>query len=725
MVSYVSDYRALMSGTSWWGAVPAGRSTIITYSFETSVFDHVKTSTYSDAFRSSFKPLNASQKAATLAALKQLDDASGLQFIEVAPGQGDIKFANYDLSKDPTQSTAAGYAYYPGVTIGADASFIDDIGGDVFLDDGTMTYSAADQLHVILHEVGHALGLKHPFQGDIRLDPTVDNTKQTVMSYTGYDPTLGPIDIAALRVLYGDDAADGTHIASWAWNAATATMTQTGGAGADTIRGVSTVDVIRGMGGNDLIVSGKGNDWLYGDAGDDVLFGGADNDTLDGGADNDRLDGADGDDTLNGGTGNDTLNGWAGIDRLNGGAGDDTLDGGDGNDRLDGGDGNDTLNGRAGTNTLLGGGGNDTLHGGASVDTMDGGTGDDRVSGWEGADVLAGGIGRDLLWGGIGDDRLTGGDGDDEMQGEAGNDTLIGDAGKDSLWGQDGNDRLTGGLGDDFINGGTGTDTVDYSATTGGIIATLGPTISELVNGTWVWYNAKSAEIGYDVVLEVENILGGQGADTITGNGAANLLDGRGGADRLTGGGGNDTYRVDHAGDRVFETKGQGVDRIVATQSFTLAAGQEIETLEFGTTGASVLTLRGNEFGQTLIGNAGANALDGALGSDILTGGAGGDRFLFTTKLGTTNVDRITDFASEDTVQLAQSIFTALGAGTLSTTAFKDISKAAADADDRILYKPSTGELFYDADGLGSGAKVKLAVFDNKAALTAADFFVA
>lgn len=51
VVSYVSDYRALMSGFSWWGDKPASRSAVITYSFEAGLFDYVKTSPYSDEFR--------------------------------------------------------------------------------------------------------------------------------------------------------------------------------------------------------------------------------------------------------------------------------------------------------------------------------------------------------------------------------------------------------------------------------------------------------------------------------------------------------------------------------------------------------------------------------------------------------------------------------------------------------------------------------------------------
>ncbi|WP_342149945.1 matrixin family metalloprotease [Methylorubrum sp. SB2] len=691
----VSDYRALLSGSSWWGQGTVGKPAFITYSFEARSYETVAGAPYSAAFRASFQPLTETEKAAARDALKQWGDASGIRFLEADAGQGDIRFATYDLVKDPNQSGAAGYAYYPLVHLGGDYAYDDATGGDIYLDDQVAGYSLDDMTHVLIHEIGHALGLKHPFEGDPVLATDLDNTDHTVMSYTGYGPKLGPFDLDAIRYLYGGADRDGKQVASWSWNATTDTLTQTGFATADTIRGVASADVMYGMGGND------------------ILFGGRGNDRLDGGTQDDKLYGDVGNDILNGGDGNDTLRGDAGNDTLDGGRGKDTLDGGDGNDRLIGGDGDDTLRGWAGKDTLDGGAGNDILDGG------------------DGDNVLTGGAGDDTLNGGFGRDQLDGGDGKDTLTGRDANDILVGGAGDDLLWGGAGADRLVGGLGDDWLSGGddpawsaADIDTADFSAATAAIVVSMKGTY-ELIDGTYVYFNARGADIGADRFSSIENVIGGAGNDTITGNEYANDLDGRGGNDRLAGGVGNDVYRVNSSRDVVIEARGEGRDAIVSTASYRIAAGQEVETLQFaGSTGAAKLNLFGNEFGQTLIGNAGANVLDGGLGNDVLRGGRGADTFVFSTKPGSANLDHIADFAVEDTIQLSKSIFAALAAGQLAATAFKNAGTAAIDLDDRIIYRQTTGELFYDADGSGKAAAVKFAVLDNKAALTAHDFLI-
>ena len=227
--------------------------------------------------------------------------------------------------------------------------------------------------------------------------------------------------------------------------------------------------------------------------------------------------------------------------------------------------------------------------------------------------------------------------------------------------------------------------------------------------------------------------------------GALAVIDGPSpGRDELVGGAGNDTYFVDTPGDRVFEGTGQGTDRIVATSSYRLADGQEIEILQLakgaGGTGWAPLSLTGNAFGQTLVGNAGDNRLDGGggddrlaggLGDDRLTGGSGADTFVFDTRPGRGNVDHVSDFASPDDVfQLDHAVFARLDIGVLAPGQFKILGPAKAaqaaktDADDRILYKQKTGELFYDADGSGRKEAVLIAVLDNHATLDHTDFLI-
>jgi Ca2+-binding RTX toxin-like protein len=132
----------------------------------------------------------------------------------------------------------------------------------------------------------------------------------------------------------------------------------------------------------------------------------------------------------------------------------------------------------------------------------------------------------------------------------------------------------------------------------------------------------------------------------------------------------------------------------------------------------------------TLAAGAGDDLLNGGLGLDTLTGGPGRDTFVFDTLPNTnTNRDTITDFlASDDTLQFENAVYTGLSAtGVLAAGQLRVGAglMTAGDADDRFIYNPASGILYYDANGSAAGAApVRVAVFSNLPTLTAADFFI-
>ncbi len=143
------------------------------------------------------------------------------------------------------------------------------------------------------------------------------------------------------------------------------------------------------------------------------------------------------------------------------------------------------------------------------------------------------------------EDRLDGRKGGDDIRGGDGNDTISGGKGDDGLRGNDGDDLLRGGKGEDKINGGAGQDTADYSDAT--------DTVSVLLAGShnaWVRIDG----VTEDKVKNVENVIGGKGADVLIGDSEVNLLvgnrgkdvlAGRLGADTLSGGRGRDQFMFD------------------------------------------------------------------------------------------------------------------------------------------------------------------------------------
>ncbi|WP_210484275.1 calcium-binding protein [Microvirga antarctica] len=122
-------------------------------------------------------------------------------------------------------------------------------------------------------------------------------------------------------------------------------------------------------------------------------------------------------------------------------------------------------------------------------------------------------------------------------------------------------------------------------------------------------------------------------------------------------------------------------------------------------------TLHGNAASNTLHGMNGNDVLFGGAGSDKLYGGAGKDAFVFDTAPVKGSADKIYDFNwRADKIELDNAVFTALGKGTghLNKDAFFAGTKAH-DANDRIIYDKTKGDVWYDADGSGDGAAVKIA----------------
>jgi Ca2+-binding RTX toxin-like protein len=67
-----------------------------------------------------------------------------------------------------------------------------------------------------------------------------------------------------------------------------------------------------------------------------------------------------------------------------------------------------------------------------------------------------------------------------------------------------------------------------------------------------------------------------------------------------------------------------------------------------------------------------------------------------------------------DVIKLKHTVFAAIATGVLSADAFHT-GPAAADAEDRIIYQKSTGNLYYDNDGTGAHAKVLFATIEKDA----------
>lgn len=372
--------------------------------------------------------------------------------------------------------------------------------------------------------------------------------------------------------------------------------------------------------------------------------------------------------------------------------------------------------------------------------------------------------------GGAGDDTLEGGNGHDLIYGYSSRDVLIGRGGDDSLYGGDGNDTIIGDRGNKVVLGGDGRDTVVFLQNTN-ISVDLNKTVTQ------------NTGLGFWTIRQVENVVSAGGADVIWGNGVKNVIRSQGGNDIIRPGGGNDAVYSGFGNDIIHHTSGADiidggagtdtlvlrslisvnlslrtgqnahglsitdVENIVASSGDDFVAGDANNNAIFGERGDDGLFGFGGDdriygganrdrlYGGTghdqLDGGSGDDQLYGSLGSDQLTGGIGNDTFHFDgPEFGG---DAIFDFnlGADEQDQLAFAVAGfggGLVAGALAARALRvhatDRSDAL-DADDRFIFNSVTKSLWFDADGVGGAAAMRVVTLQPSAAdLTVADFLL-
>lgn len=509
-----------------WSTMGLGQPATVTYAFRSTAPGAMPADT------AGFSRFSAVQIAATELMLLAWSDVAQINFVRVGSGtdgegafsnSASMLFGNYSSG----QSGAAAFAYYPGNPAHSANS------GDVWIN-STLWYNNAPAhlqygYQVLLHEIGHAIGLGHPGDynagsgGPITYSSSAeyyeDSRQFTVMSYFSETNTGGnfggryasaPLldDIAAAQRLYG------------------ANMTTRAD---DTVYGFnSTADRVWYNAGSQLSPQAV----IF------AVWDGGGEDTLDfsGYAQAGLVDLRQGHFSSVGGlTGNVSIAIGAVIENAIGGSGADTLIGNAADNRLRGGAGNDVLDGGAGTDTAVFSGLRSQYTITAGVEVVDGVPYRIvTVSGPDGTDVLHN---IEFLQfadqtisapGGSAGIRLEGDLTNNALQGTAFADWLYGADGDDVLHGGAGNDRLDGGRGSDTINGGSGVDEVDYSSARGGVSVNLGTGLTQEADG------------GVDTLSSIENVRGSAFADVITGDAGANVIRGNGGVDTLNGAGGDD-----------------------------------------------------------------------------------------------------------------------------------------------------------------------------------------
>jgi serralysin len=303
---------------SSWNA-RAVQSVVLTYSFMTQPPADANTE---DA--NGFKPMTATQQDGVREAMATWAAVANIKFVEVASG------GNIQLGTNDQGNQSSGYAYLPDGH-GSTALYTNNLNSYNFsFNDGDFGIA------VLIHELGHTLGLKHPGNynstgGDIDgpfLPAATDNLDYTQMSYNegsgfslngNYGITPMQYDIAAMQYLYGantsyhtgadvyrftnDSAlqciwdAGGTDTMDFSACSGRTVIDLNFGTFSETAPGYNNISIalnvtietaIAGNGGSSIfandagnvLIGGTGADYIYEGAGSDQIVGGGGSDTV-------------------------------------------------------------------------------------------------------------------------------------------------------------------------------------------------------------------------------------------------------------------------------------------------------------------------------------------------------------------------------------------------------------------------------------------------------------
>ena len=358
---------SLIRTQKWGGSV--GQGVELTYSFpwttsDTATFlgpdDNFDYSLTNEHLADERFGFDADQREAFRQALGAWADVADIAFSEVddTPSSvGEIRIAFSSALDD--DDDAAAWASYP--------SGFYPRGGDIWFQASAASESSEIgtwMYRTLMHEIGHSLGLGHPFEGESPLPEELQYRRYSIMNFDSYDDvypvanasrtdwdsyriyaeTPMVLDILAIQHLYGPNSeynADDTTYTFSSSDPFFKTIWDAGGTDTLDLSSFSTNLTID-------LTPGEYSSVLFDPpsyrqrAGAEVTYTGEDNLGIAYGAIIEKVVGGSGNDVLRGNSADNFLTGGAGDDVLYGGAGDDLLFGGSGSDPLNGGDGVDT-----------------------------------------------------------------------------------------------------------------------------------------------------------------------------------------------------------------------------------------------------------------------------------------------------------------------------------------------------------------------------------------------